>query len=139
MTRDQERQAWRAYMTAVLSASDFRDYAVDRMAVVADFLLKAEQQRFDAPDHAGNGVEIVETPAWVSAQFRPLDLSVTAPFVNTGQPPEPRPWVDLTQDEILKLAGSWVERRHHPRELSAAVDLIKLVQEMLRVKNVVTR
>jgi hypothetical protein len=86
---------------------------VDLQAVVkaADWMVQEERKRFDSPDHSGGVTKMVE----------------------------PRPWVDLTQDEILKLAGSWVERRHHPRELSAAVDLIKLVKEMLRVKNGGTR
>ena len=79
MTRDEQRLAWRAYMMAVLSASDFRDYSVDGMAVVSDFLLKAEQQRFDAPHHSGDANKMVE----------------------------PRPWVDLTDAEIKQIVAAY--------------------------------
>ena len=78
MPRDEQRLAWRDYMMAVLSASDFRDYAVDRMAVVADFLLKTEQQRFDGPDHIADADTKVE-----------------------------RLWVGLT-DEDVSILASWL-------------------------------
>ena len=79
MTRDEQRLAWRAYMMAVLSASDFRDYSVDGMAVVSDFFVKAEQQRFDGPDHSGDANKMVE----------------------------PKPWVDLTDAEITQIVAAW--------------------------------
>lgn len=66
MTSDEQRQAWRAYLTASLSAFDNRDYAMDAMAVVADFLLKTERKRFDGPDHSGDADTMVETRPWVS-------------------------------------------------------------------------
>ena len=109
MTRDEQRLAWRAYMTALLSASDFRDYAVDRMAVVADFLLKAEQQRFDAPDHSGDANKMVE-------------------------PPEPRPWVGLTDEDVSILASWLFEDGRANVEL-----LLRRADDLLREKNGGTR
>jgi hypothetical protein len=100
MTIDEQRQAWRFYAAALLAGDD-----VDLQAVVkaADWMVQEERKRFGHPDHIADAGEMVEPPAWVSAQFRPLDLSVTAPFVNTGQPPEPRPWMGLTDEEISEL------------------------------------
>ena len=64
MTIDERRQAWRAYMTAMLSAADFHDCTMDTLADSADYLLKTEQQRFDSPDHSGDANKMVERP-WV--------------------------------------------------------------------------
>jgi hypothetical protein len=133
MTRDEQWHAWRTYAAGALSLADkfpFSDADIDRVQKVADRMLAAEQQRFDAPDHIADVNKMVEPPAWVSAQFRPLDLSVTAPFVNTGQPPEPRPWVDLTEAEITQIVAAYY---------ATYEDLVRLTQDRLREKNGGTR
>jgi hypothetical protein len=72
MTIDEQRQAWRAYLTASLSAFDNRDYAMDAMAVVANFLLKTERKRFDAPDHSADADKMVERP-WMGLTAGDID------------------------------------------------------------------
>jgi hypothetical protein len=132
MTRDEQRQAWRVYAAAAIPRSDGAGFA----AGWADAMMKEERKRFDQPDHSGDANKMVEPPAWVSAQFRPLDLSVTAPFVNTGQSPEPRPWVGLTDAErsehIIKFVGGVLTT---PKLYA----LLEKVEQQLKVKNGGTR
>ena len=96
MTRDEQRQAWRAYMTALLSASDFRDYAMDALADVADVMLKTEQQRFDAPDHVADAGKMVE----------PSEL------------------VGLTDDDMKEIERVWFDRQ--VRTTRCAIELTQL-------------
>jgi hypothetical protein len=137
MTRDEQRQAWRTYAAAALSTFRNAEYTngdIESVEDVADRLLKAELQRFDSPDHSGEATTKVEPPAWVSAQFRPLDLSVTAPFVNTGQSPEPRPWVGLSAAERLTLLDGFFRQARVTLD-----DLLIRHDQMLREKNGGTR
>ena len=109
MSNEERRLAWRAYMMAVLSASDFRDYSVDGMAVVSDFLLKAEQQRFDAPHHSGDANKMVE----------------------------PRPWVGLTLDQVVDLLLESRCSAYAIR--ADLEDLLRRAENMLRANNGGTR
>ena len=109
MTRDEQRLAWRAYMMAVLSASDFRDYSVDGMAVVSDFFVKAEQQRFDGPDHSGDANKMVE-PSIDGA--RDLLAVVEEAIERYGKPggpwnvpSDPGGWIARAQAAVAKARG----------------------------------
>ena len=133
MTRDEQRLAWRTYAAGALAGLDIQFKGV---LWWADKMLEEERKRFDTTDHSGDVNKMVEPPAWVSAQFRPLDLSVTAPFVNTGQSPEPRPWVGLTDAErsehIIKFVGGVLTT---PKLYA----LLEKVEQQLKVKNGGTR
>jgi hypothetical protein len=114
MTLDEQRQAWRVYAAAALSTPRNAEYTngdIESVEDVADRLLKAELQRFDSPDHSGDADKMVE----------------------------PRPWVDLTDVDIVNLAESWVEAWHEPRGLFAASSLIRMAQHRLQAKNGGTR
>ena len=94
MTRDEQRQAWRAYMTAMLSACHFHDCTMDALADVADILLKTEQARFDEPDHSGDADKMVEV----------------------------RPWVGLTDAERTEMNSRWLHSVERVEQLMRDVE-----------------
>ena len=119
MTRDEQRQAWRVYAAAAISRSEGADFAANW----ADAMMKEERQRFDAPDHSGDANKMVEP-------LQSLDLSVTAPFVNTGQSLEPSPWVGLSAAERLTLLDGFFRQARVTLD-----DLLIRHDQMLREKN----
>ena len=110
MSNDERRQAWRAYMTAVLSASDFRDYSVDGMGVLGDFLLKAEQQRFDQPDHAGDADKVVEPSIDAARDLLAVVEEAIERYGKPGGPwnvpSDPGGWMDRAQAAVAKARGT---------------------------------
>jgi hypothetical protein len=82
MTRDEQRLAWRVYSAGALSTirnAELTHGDIQSIEDVADRLLKAEQQRFDGPDHSADASKMVE----------------------------PREWVDLTEAEIRQIVATW--------------------------------
>lgn len=79
MTRDEQRQAWRAYAAAALVALDVTKDGYGEICDVAEEMLNREMERFEGPDHSGDADKMVE----------------------------PRPWVDLTEAEITQIVAGY--------------------------------
>jgi hypothetical protein len=87
MTRDEQRQAWRFYAAAILSADayEYRDTGLPAVGRLADEMLAAERNRFDAPDPSGDATTQAEPRPWVGLTDAELGVlladSITEPVV----------------------------------------------------------
>ena len=110
MSNDERRQAWRAYMTAMLSAADFHDCTMDTLADSADYLLKTEQQRFDQPDHAGDANKMVEPSIDAARDLLAVVEEAIERYGKPGGPwnvpSDPGGWMDRAQTAVAKARGT---------------------------------